>query len=93
MALGGISKIVDVLSDYDLQLGTGPSEMAQWAKTIAAKSDVLSPTPGFLGVIQRRFLLSTCVLYHACMFAFMQVGMRTHNNKIMNYEEIIQSKN
>lgn len=92
MALGGISKIVDVLSDYDLQLGTGGSEMAQRAKTIA-KSDALSPTPGFLGVIQRRVLLSTCVLYHACMFAYLQVGMHTHNNKIMNNEEIIQSKN
>lgn len=85
MALGGISKIVDVLSDYDLQFGTGVSEMAQRAKTIAAKSDALSPTPGIPGRCPKEvFALHMCTM--ACLHSLR--WEHTHNNKIMNNKEI-----
>lgn len=68
--------------------------MAQRAKMIAAKSDALSPIPGIPGSCPKEaFALHTCTMscVHVCILA--SGNTHTHNNKIMNSKEIIQSKN
>lgn len=67
----GIPKTEDV-SDYDLRSGTGASDMAQWVKATAAKSDAPSPVPGEApggrrNLTRKSYLFtSTRALCHVC---------------------------